>query len=50
VKLDDVEMTVIAYSSGKMNKNNISIIIGDKVKVELNPLDPTKGRIVYRQK
>lgn len=50
VLLNDVGMKVIAYASWKMNKNNISIIQWDKVRVELNPLDPTKWRIVYRQK
>jgi len=39
---------VIAHISGKMRKNYIRILTGDKVKVELTPYDLTKGRIVYR--
>lgn len=41
--------TVIAYLSGKMRKNWIRIIPGDKVKVELSTYDLTKGRIVFRE-
>ena len=39
---------VTAHISGKMRKNYISILTGDKVKVELTPYDLSKGRIVYR--
>ncbi len=39
---------VTAHLSGKMRKNFIKIITGDKVKVELTPYDLTKGRIVFR--
>ena len=39
---------VTAYISGKMRKNYIRILTGDKVKVELTPYDLSKGRIVYR--
>ena len=41
---------VIAHISGKMRKNYIRILTGDKVKVELTPYDLTKGRIVYRSR
>ena len=41
---------VTAHISGKMRKNNIRIITGDKVKVELTPYDLSKGRITYREK
>ena len=40
---------IIAYLSGKMKKNFIRIIPGDKVKVELSMYDLTKGRIVFRE-
>jgi translation initiation factor IF-1 len=40
---------VIAHISGKMRKNYIRILTGDKVTVELTPYDLTKGRIVFRQ-
>lgn len=39
---------LIAHISGKMRKNYIRILTGDKVKVELSPYDLTKGRITYR--
>ena len=39
---------VTAHISGKMRKNYIRILKGDKVTVELTPYDLSKGRIVYR--
>ena len=39
---------VTAHISGKMRKNYIRILTGDKVKVELTPYDLSKGWIVYR--
>ena len=39
---------VTAHVSGKMRKNFIRIIPGDRVKVEISPYDLTRGRIVYR--
>lgn len=41
---------VIAHISGRMRKNYIRILTGDKVKVELTPYDLTKGRIIFRDK
>lgn len=41
---------ITAHISGRMRKNNIRILTGDKVKVELTPYDLQKGRIVYREK
>jgi translation initiation factor IF-1 len=41
---------VIAHISGRMRKNYIRILTGDKVKVELTPYDLTKGRITFREK
>ena len=40
---------VMAHISGKMRKNYISILTGDKVKVELTPYDLSKGRITFRE-
>ena len=42
--------TVIAHISGKMRKNYIRILTGDKVVVEMTPYDLTKGRIKFRSK
>ena len=39
---------VLAHVSGRMRKNFIRILAGDKVVVELSPYDLTRGRIVYR--
>jgi translation initiation factor IF-1 len=41
---------VTAHISGKMRKNYIRIMTGDKVTVEMTPYDLAKGRIVYRAK
>lgn len=39
---------LIAYSAGKMRKNHIRILAGDKVSLELSPYDLSKGRIKFR--
>ena len=39
---------LIAYSGGKMRKNRIRVLAGDRVTVELSPYDLTKGRITFR--
>jgi translation initiation factor IF-1 len=49
VELDN-KHRVLAHISGKMRKNFIRILPGDKVAVELSPYDLTRGRIVYRYK
>ena len=41
---------VLAHISGKMRKNFIKVLAGDKVTVELSPYDLTKGRITYRHR
>jgi translation initiation factor IF-1 len=41
---------VLAHISGKMRKNFIRILPGDRILVELSPYDLTRGRIVYRYK
>ncbi|MBP7867582.1 MAG: translation initiation factor IF-1 [Acidobacteria bacterium] len=41
---------VLAHVSGKMRKNFIRILPGDKVLVELSPYDLSRGRIIYRYK
>jgi translation initiation factor IF-1 len=41
---------VIAYTAGRMKKNRIRILAGDKVTVEMTPYDLTKGRINFRHK
>ena len=41
---------VMAHVAGRMRKNFIRIVPGDKVRVELSPYDLTKGRIVFRER
>jgi translation initiation factor IF-1 len=41
---------VLAKISGKMRKNYIRILPGDKVRIELSPYDLTRGRITYRHR
>ncbi|CUR53182.1 translation initiation factor IF-1 [Buchnera aphidicola] len=41
---------VIAHISGKMRKNYIRILTGDKVTLELTPYDLSKGRIIFRSR
>lgn len=47
VELDNGH-TIIAHISGKMRKNFIKVIPGDRVEVEISPYDLTKGRIARR--
>ena len=49
VKLDN-DHEVIAHTSGKMGKNRIRVLAGDRVTVEMTPYDLTKGRITFRSK
>jgi translation initiation factor IF-1 len=49
VRLDNGHET-LAYSSGRMKKNRIRILAGDRVTVEMTPYDLTKGRINFRHK
>jgi translation initiation factor IF-1 len=46
----DTGQVLVAHVSGKIRKNFIRILLGDKVRVELSPYDLTKGRITYRLK
>lgn len=42
--------TILAHISGKMKKNRIRVLAGDKVNVEMTTYDFTKGRITFRSK
>lgn len=48
VKVNNSDKIVLCYLSGKMRKNYIKILPGDKVRFELTPYDLDRGRIVYR--
>src|SRR6476659_4169020 len=49
VKLEN-DHEIIAHTAGRMRKNRIRVLAGDKVLVEMTPYDLTKGRITYRVK
>jgi len=40
---------ILAHISGRMRQNNIKVLLGDEVKLEMSPYDLTKGRIVFRK-
>ena len=41
---------VVVYTAGKLKKNKIKILEGDRVSIEMSPYDLEKGRLVYRHK
>jgi translation initiation factor IF-1 len=41
---------ITATISGRLRQNNIRILLGDRVEVEMSPYDLTRGRVVYRNK
>jgi translation initiation factor IF-1 len=49
VRLDN-DHEILAHTSGKMSKNRIRVLAGDRVTVEMTPYDLTKGRITFRFK
>ena len=49
VKLEN-DHIILAHTSGRMRKNRIRVLAGDRVTVEMTPYDLTKGRITFRQK
>jgi translation initiation factor IF-1 len=49
VKLEN-EHQILAHTSGRMRKNRIRVLTGDKVTVEMTPYDLARGRITYRFK
>jgi translation initiation factor IF-1 len=49
VKIDNINNVVLAHLSGRMRKNNIKVLLGDRVEMEFSPYDLTKGRITRRR-
>jgi len=49
VKVDVLGTSVLGVISGKMRKNNIRILLSDRVEMEFSPYDLTRGRIVRRK-
>lgn len=50
VELEHNHHRLLAHPSGKMRRNNIRILQGDKILIEISPYDITRGRIIYRFK
>jgi translation initiation factor IF-1 len=50
VILDNSNHKILAYAAGRMKKNHIRILEGDKVTVEMSTYDLNKGRITFRYK
>lgn len=49
VKLEN-DHEILGHTAGKMRKNRIRVLVGDRVTVEMTPYDLTKGRITFRHK
>ena len=49
VKLEN-DHEIVAHTAGKLRKNRIRVLTGDKVLVEMTPYDLSKGRLVYRER
>ena len=49
VKIDNLDTIVLAHLSGRMRKNNIKVLLGDRVEMEFTPYDLTRGRITRRK-
>ncbi len=49
VQLDTGHM-IVAYTAGRMKKNRIKTLAGDRVTVEMSPYDLEKGRLIFRHK
>jgi translation initiation factor IF-1 len=50
VELEQNRHRMFAHPSGRIRRNNIRILPGDKILLEISPYDITRGRIVYRYK
>ena len=49
VQLEEIEAVILGHIAGKLRKNHINVLLGDRVSIEMSPYDLTKGRIVYRK-
>jgi translation initiation factor IF-1 len=49
VKIDNINNLILAHLSGRMRKNNIKVLLGDRVEMEFSPYDLSRGRIVRRK-
>ena len=49
IKLDNIDALVLGHLSGRMRKNNIKVLLGDRVEMEFSPYDLNRGRITRRR-
>ena len=49
VQLDNAHV-VLAYTAGRMKRNKIRTLVGDRVTVEMTPYDLTRGRLIFRHR
>ena len=49
VKIENIETPILATLSGRMRMNNIKVLAGDQVELEISPYDLTRGRITRRR-
>ena len=49
VKIDNLNTVVLAHLSGRMRKNNIKVLLGDRVEMEFTPYDLARGPITRRK-
>jgi translation initiation factor IF-1 len=50
VQLQDTTQVVLAYLNGRMKKNSIEVLEGDRVDIEISVYDLTRGRVTYRHR
>ena len=48
VKLEEAGATVVAHIAGRLDRNFIRLLVGDRVRIELSPVDSGRGRIVEK--
>lgn len=48
VKIENVENAILATLSGRIRQNNIKVLAGDRVQLEMSPYDLSRGRITRR--
>ncbi len=46
----EAQHEILVYTAGKMRKNRIRTMVGDRVTVEMTPYDMSRGRLIYRHK
>ena len=49
IRLDN-DHEILGHTSGRMRKNRIRVLVGDRVTVEMTPYDLSKGRVIHRHK